>query len=290
MPTSDAAFLTKPGHVPKVFNGVEGEKLRSIKLRGTVSQGLILPLSVLAVKTESGNYLGDWGQFEGHDVTERLGIQKYEKPLSAELQGVARGNYPSRIPKTDEERIQNLARELNSMFREHRWEKTEKLEGSSMTVYTMDGEFGVCSRNLDLERNEDNTFWKVAIREKLEEKLMPLGIDIALQGELIGPGVEGNIYGLTEHQFRVYKIVDINNCSYYPPLLRRQFCQNLSIDHVPVDYIDYELTEDMPTLIAMADSQSHLAKVAREGDVYKSLDGKHSFKIVSNSYLLHSKQ
>lgn len=282
IPTAVAPFLTKPGHFPKVFNEVEGEKLRTIKLRGQVSQGLLLPLSVLTmVETEL---------FEGLDVTVPLGIQKYEKPMDARLAGLAKGNFPSRIFKTDQERIQNLKKELPK-YETMKWEVTEKMEGSSMTAYILDDVFGVCSRNLDLKETEGNTFWDTARRLNLEDKLRAHGGNIAIQGELIGPGVQDNIYELTQHQFQLFDVFLPDTLEYVAPGARRDFCNALGIQHVPVHDVEASIGDyTMGELIASADGFSKLnPKVRREGIVFKSLDGKHSFKIISNEYLAKQK-
>lgn len=55
IPTALAPFLTKPGHFPKSYNGVEGEKLRTIRLRGALSQGLLLPLSAIGTVETIGD-------------------------------------------------------------------------------------------------------------------------------------------------------------------------------------------------------------------------------------------
>jgi hypothetical protein len=94
IPTELAPFLSK-GKEPREFNGVKGEKLRTIRMRGQISQGLLLPL-------ESVGYTGSLA--DGTDLTEMLGIQKWEAPVNAQLAGMARGNFPSFIRKTDQER------------------------------------------------------------------------------------------------------------------------------------------------------------------------------------------
>jgi hypothetical protein len=97
IPTTIAPFLSK-GKEPRMFEGISGERLRTVKLRKQISQGLILPLSVFSD--------ADACQFfeVGQDVSEMLGIIKYEAPISAQLRGMVKGNFPSFIPKTDEER------------------------------------------------------------------------------------------------------------------------------------------------------------------------------------------
>ena len=181
IPHALAPFLSK-GKEPRVFEGIPGERLRTVKLRGQISQGLLLP----AV-----------GTGEGDDLTELLGIVKWEKPIPAQLAGQAKGNFPAVIPKTDQERVQNLVKEIE-LAQGDEFEETEKLEGSSMTCYLIGDEFGVCSRNLDLKETEGNSFWATARAEDIETKMRQLRVkstftDFAVQGELIGPGIQGNI-------------------------------------------------------------------------------------------------
>lgn len=288
VPTALAPFLSK-GKEPREYNGVKGERLRTVKLRGQLSQGLLLPINVLAVKTDSGNYLGDWDQFEGHDVSERLGIQKWEMPMNAQLAGMARGNFPSEIPKTDQERVQNMKLEIaHAVANGLQFEVTEKLEGSSMTVYLIRGEFGVCSRNLDLKETEDNTFWQVARRDGIEEKMraVPTGSDFAIQGELIGPGIQGNIYNLTQPEFRVFDVYNISGGVYMNPAPRRELIKSMGLLHVPVIWNTWELSE-VDAILAQAEGRSWLnGNQEREGIVYKQVEGGMTFKAISNKYLL----
>ena len=136
IPTELAPFLSK-GKEPRVYEGILGERLRTVKLRGQLSQGLLLPLEPTCANIESE-------LFEGLDVSLPLGIVKWERLLNAQLAGMAKGNFPSLIPKTDQERVQNLKSEIAQAAEDGlEFEVTEKLEGSSMTVYLMDGVFGV---------------------------------------------------------------------------------------------------------------------------------------------------
>ena len=290
VPTELAPFLSK-GKDPREFNGVKGERLRTIKLRGQLSQGLLLPMGVLAVKTDSGSYLGDWDQFEGHDVSERLGIQKWERPIPAQLAGLMKGSFPSFIPKTDQERAQNIVKEIKAAAEaELMFEVTEKLEGSSMTCYLRDGEFGVCSRNIDLKFDETNAFWARAIEDDIENKLRALGRNIAIQGELIGPGIQGNIYNMPQTRYRVFDIYDIDKGEYLLPAERRRLCEVLGLIHVPVVYEYFMMDGDVQGLLEIADGESELNSfVLREGLVFKQVDGGMTLKAVSNKYLLGEK-
>lgn len=295
VPNSIAPFLSK-GKEPKEFEGVKGERLRTVKLRGFTSQGLLLPLSILG-KPEEIFPIND--DSIGADVTQDLGILKYEKPLPAALAGMAKGNFPSFIPKTDQPRIQNCTRNFEKWVEAGTvWEITEKLDGSSMTVYVkldeLDEEgtpkYGVCSRNLDLKKDEFNSFWEAAIKENLILKIASTGRSLAIQGELVGEGIQGNPYKLTGRQFFCFDIWDIDNQKYLLPEERRQLCFDLDIQHVP--YLGRShlggLFASQSGVLAVADGMSVVgAKPAREGLVYKS-ETEHdvSFKAISNAWLL----
>lgn len=285
IPTTLAPFLTKPGHTPKVFEGVEGERLRTIKLRGQLSQGLLMPLEEAIARA------GCWTPVqEGDDVTEWLGIKKWEKAIPAQLAGQVRGNFPSLIPKTDQERCQNLKKEINAAIEaKQRFEVTEKLEGSSMTCYVINGEFGVCSRNLDLKRDENNSFWKVAIEQGIEEKLLSVGVDIAIQGELIGPGVQDNIYKLSKLDYYVFDVYKVMVGGYMDPADRREFVESLGLKHVPV-LSEEALLIPVEDLLTLAEGKSVLNdKQEREGIVFKEVNGGMSFKAIGNAYLIGQK-
>lgn len=292
IPTEIAPFLSK-GQEPKEFDSVRGERLRTVKLRGQLSQGLLLPFTAeIAVKLGAGPN-SRFKDYLGYDVSDILGIKKYEPPIPAQLAGEVKGAFPGIIPKTDQERIQNLSAELEAWkVEKQRWEITEKLDGSSMTTYMLNGEFGVCSRNLDLKRNHDNSLWKAAYDQRLEEILEGYdafdGCNIALQGELIGEGIQGNPYKIKGQQFFLFDVYLIDEARYMSPSERHGFVAATGINHVPMIDIGTMLTnESVSSLLAMADGKSRLNdKVDREGLVFKRMDGKASFKAISNLFLI----
>lgn len=285
IPTELAPFLSK-GKEPREFEGVKGERLRTIKLRGQLSQGLLMPLDVIEIP---------FGLVDGEDVTEQLGIKKWEKPMNAQLAGVCKGNFPSLIPKTDQERAQNLVKEIVAANEAGtKFEITEKLEGSSMTCYLIEGEFGVCSRNMDLKRDENNTFWKVAIEQDIEAKMREVGDNFAIQGELVGPGIQGNIYKLPNPDFYVFDIYIIKEGRYLTPAHCRGDCEMMGLKHVPViahnaDLYDALGITDIPQLLKFAEGKSTLFNTEREGIVFKEVNGGMTFKAISNAYLLGEK-
>ena len=284
IPYEVAPFLSR-GNFPHVYNEVKGERLRTVKLRGQLSQGLLLPLSTLTmVESEL---------FEGLDVSFPLGIVKYEAPIPASLAGEIKGMFPSRIPKTDQERIQNLSVELEEWkAAKLTWEVTEKLDGSSMTVYVIDGEVGVCSRNLDLKPNKDNSLWATAYKNEIDVKLIQSLSNLAIQGELVGNGIQGNMYKMRDQEFYVYDIYDIDAGRYFTPAERVAYCKVWDIKHVPVFKSDFMLsTKTVADLLQMAEGKSVMGTIAgpeREGLVYKCNERQVSFKAISNRFLLKS--
>jgi RNA ligase (TIGR02306 family) len=291
IPTELASFLSK-GKEPREFEGIKGERLRTVKLRGQLSQGLLLPLEPTCANIASE-------LFDGLDVSFPLNIVKWERPMNAQLAGMARGNFPSLIPKTDQERAQNLVKEIVAVNEAGMaFEITEKLEGSSMTCYLIDGEFGVCSRNLDLKETEGNSFWETARHEDIEAKMRDTGPDaqFAIQGELIGPGIQGNIYKLSRPEFHVFDVYNISACRYLNPGERWHLIRLMGLKHVPVLAARAELYDtlgitDMPQLLKFAEGQTVLltSNTEREGIVFKQVDGGMTFKVISNKYLLGEK-
>lgn len=289
VPHELAPFLSK-GQEPREYNGVKGERLRTVKLRGQISQGLLLPIDLTFFRDP------------GTDLTETLGIQKWEPPIPAQLQGTMKGNFPHFIPKTDQERCQNLRKEI---FEEHKgetYEVTTKLDGSSMTVYVKNGEVGVCSRNIDLIETEGNSFWKAAREQNIVEALARIsedkGEEYAIQGELIGEGIQGNPEKLKGQRFYLFDIYSITEGRYLKPQERYSILDKMNliygadVEHVPfVDTVCSVINEfvTIDELLEFAEGPSLNPQTKREGLVFKSNDSDFTFKAIANSYLLKHK-
>lgn len=287
LPLGNPAWQFLVDKSSRSFNGVQGHVLRSIKLRGQVSQGLLLPLGVDARLARFG--VADIGT----DVSDILGVVKYEPPIAAELAGVARGAFPSSVSKTDQERIQNLALELEQWTQDAAltWEVTEKLEGSSCTFAWLDDDLHVCSRNIDLLDSAGNSLWRLAKELNIAAQLAEhfLGRNLALQGEVIGFGVQGNIYGLRAQKFYLFDIYDADQVRYLTPWERNTIALQMGLEQVPVIDAAWRLpqAQAMELLLAMADGLSRLKPdQLREGLVFKANEKPLSFKVVSNKYLL----
>jgi RNA ligase (TIGR02306 family) len=228
----------------------------------------------------------------GADVTQLLKIKKYEPPIPAELSGKIKGLFPSFIPKTDEERIQNLLSEFEE------WKKsdktfyvTEKLDGSSATFYINNDEFGVCSRNLDLLETESNTFWKVARELDLENKMRKFnGGNFSVQGELLGPGIQNNPYKFKGHTVRIFNVFDIDQGEYLPLDELKFFVENLGLESVPILDENFKLPNTIDEVLKYAENKSVInPNFDREGVVIRSTDRSISFKAISNKFLLNEK-
>lgn len=298
VPHELAPFLSK-GQEPREYNGIKGERLRTVKLRGQISQGLLLPTTILSEQLGL-NFLEVYPV--GFDLSDVLKIQKWEPPIPAQLQGTMKGNFPHFIPKTDQERCQNLHKEIFDIHRGETYEVTTKLDGSSMTVYVKDGEIGVCSRNIDLKETEGNSFWKAAREQNIVDALLEIskdkGEEYAIQGELIGEGIQGNPEKLKGQRFYLFDIYSITEGRYLKPHERYSIMDKMNIiygadvEHVPFIDTVCGVTNEFVTiddLLAFAEGPSLNPQTKREGLVFKSYDSDFTFKAIANSYLLKHK-
>jgi ATP-dependent RNA circularization protein (DNA/RNA ligase family) len=116
--------------------------------------------------------------------------------------------------------------------------------------------------------------------------------DFAIQGELIGPGIQDNIYKLSRPEFRVFDVYNIQAGEYLKPEARRALIERMGLKHVPVLLNEFELTHTVEELIQAADGKSVMGDIVgplREGVVYKQVDGGMTFKCISNQYLIGQK-
>jgi RNA ligase (TIGR02306 family) len=275
-----APFLSK-GKEPKVYNGVEGQRLKTIRLRGQLSQGLVLSLSHLP------NFYWEGSSYnEGDDVSEVLNITKWEPPVTGMSSEATKGQFPSFLQKTDQERIQNLTNEYADWKNKDTWIWTEKLDGTSFTAYYLDGEFGVCSRNLELRLEEPSLYTQVANTYNLKKKMEELGLNIAIQGEVLGQKVQKNKYGFTNYQLYLFDVYDIVKGEYVSYDTFQTIAGKLGVLTVPV-VNTAPLPDTVDELLLLADGQSVVgSQPIREGFVIKHPYNTTSFKVISNEFLL----
>lgn len=249
---------------------MSGFRIKTMKMKGVVSQGLVLPST---------------GDPVGTDVTEQLGVLLFEGP--AGFRGADyKAAFPYFIPKTDQERVQNLKDIPAGTY-----EATQKYDGASITIYYKDGQLGVCSRNRELTFG-DHAYYNAA--KHILAALEKYGENIAVQAELMGPGIQGNKLKLKDHEVYVFDVFDIDSQTYLNPFDRFLVVDQLSsygkkIKEVP--YIrDFNLAYS-DTLIdnILEWTDNYCTPIGAEGVVFKAYDSQFSFKAISNNYLLKEK-
>ena len=277
-------------------------RIRTQEFRKKLSQGLLLPIMPTEEYPE-----GEFPEIAdialGDDCTEALHVQHYDKIMSKYIKcDDAKGMLPGWIPSTELERIQNLPQ----YFEEKKgmeFEVTRKIDGQSMTVFYApvfrpDDPYGVCSHELELKTDGDSQFVKLAnqldLRGKLEQYYKETGVELAIQGELHGLGIQKNRDKLTDVQFRVYSIYNISKQMYLSPDERHAWCEKYDVPHVPViarHFKPFDTFKDMDEMLVFSDGETE-NKNPREGLVYKQEavgDEPYIqpvlFKVVSNLYL-----
>lgn len=228
-----------------------GFRIKTIKLRGQVSQGIAFPLSILPDYVMRINTpIFDYSGFdEDEDVTDILDIKKYELYVPAELMGVIRGTFPSFLPKTDETRVQSLYKVVEKYAGQLFW-ATEKVDGSSTTVFIDDEDvLHVCSRNMDILESETNSFWIAVRKHNIEEILRGMGPGIALQGELVGPGVQGNKLGLPALTIMWFNVYDFKNDRYWSNAELSKFELETWKNAGQEDQGSFEMVPSIPELV-----------------------------------------
>lgn len=278
-------------------------RIRTVKRKGVVSQGIAFPLNILNANTQwhieelekTRLTLHDLADSPvGLDVTEELGIEKYEAPIPAELAGNAKGALPSFFQVTDEDRIQILPH-IPVEYAGQSFITTEKLDGSSGSFYWKNGVFGVCGRNWEYYESPTNSFWKFARQNFIEEKLGELGRNLALQGEIIGEGIQKNKYKLRGQTMRFFRMFDIDKYEYLPYEEMVELMKVFKLETVPILDWNYVLPGSVDEILQYAEGKSVLnPQTEREGVVFVRYElknrGRLSFKAISNKFLIKNEE
>ena len=262
-------------------------RIRSMKLRGCLSQGLLLPLDELGVPA---------GSPDGTDVTAQLGVDKYEPPPPTNM-GDARGPFPPIAPKTDEERVQS-APEVLAELAGRPYVITLKCDGTSATFgwSPLDGSFHACGRNFSIVEG-DNVYWQMARKYDLPGKLAGLaasGRRVTLQAEIVGPGIQKNRLALKGHELRVFSAWDPASARYLDDPATRELCATLDVPVVPIVESGERFAHGLESLLALAERKYPGTQNEAEGVVIRprtemrsaALGGRLSFKAISNRFLL----
>jgi RNA ligase (TIGR02306 family) len=232
-------FVFPDSKIPKNFldesyEGDEKVRLKTVKLKGQYSAGLILPLNVLPQDIEL-----DFNK----DYADVLGIEKYEAPIPANLSGNVLGSFPTHlVSKTDELNYRSnpeaIAELEEERFKDVEFIATLKLDGTSATYaynkQTMQNAFRVCSRNLELERDEESTYWKIAKQYQIEEKLKEHNLFLAIQGEIVGESIQSNPMKLKGQHFYVFLMKDLEESRWLGWDEMVDICNKIGLQTVPI--------------------------------------------------------
>lgn len=282
-----AIFIEPDSILPEhpIFGFMEKYKYRvkTIKIRGVYSQGLALPITDL-----SKLFIIE----PGVDITELIGITKYSPPIPQHIAGETKGNFPMFIPKTDEPRIQSIPFILDQ-YKGEDFYISEKIDGSSSSFYYYKGEFGVCSRNIELKETNNNIYWFISEKYNLAHELKHIG-NIVIQGEIIGPKIQKNRYGLDELDLYVFNSYDIENQYYHSIDDLKVITSRLGLKMVPIWCEHCILDHTVDDLIELSKGISMLtSNLIREGIVIRRREETHhptigrvSFKAINPDYLI----
>ena len=269
-----------------------GKPLKTVKMFGVTSQGLLGSLDWLEHTGLDKSVVK-----EDDDVTKQMGVKKWvpsgeEDTYLAESKG---DTFPSYVPKTEEERVQNISRKL-PLYENKNVVLTQKFDGASTTVGANDDKFFVCSRNTTLDKDNEthdtSHFFEIVKRYDLERKILELKRNIAIQGETIGPKINGNRHKMTERDFFVFNIYDIDAKAYvsYDEIL--DITSKLGLKTVTLVYRGVMKPEwlNVNALMELAEKQKYPTGEKAEGLVLKTDYGighpRMSCKIVAKNYLI----
>jgi RNA ligase (TIGR02306 family) len=272
-------FLRKTSWRDNADNG-QGFRIKTIKLRGQLSQGLLLPLS--GFPELAGSAVGD-------DVTDILNVKKWYVPEVANATGVMIGDRPFGIPASDEIRIQS-ATELLDKLKNEPYYITTKMDGTSCIVYCIDGKIGCCSRNHEIKDEKDSLYWAPVYRYGLKEKLMALGKNVVLTGELCGPGIQKNKLRLSQYEWYVFDYKDWDSGIYVSYESMVKACAELAVPTVPLEEEGEHFSYTLETLLEKARGK-YPSGLDKEGIVVRHSQSPHlvSFKVLNNDALLKEK-
>ena len=280
-------FLRKTSYRNNEYMG-EGFRVKTVKFRGEISQGLALPVSAFPEVSSSA---------EGEDVTDILKVTKWEMPEQVGSAGISIGDKPYGIPTTDETRIQSMPDFLENFMGKPYYIST-KMDGTSCTVYVKDGKVGVCGRNNEYKEDTDTcSMCAYVYKHNIKEKLIALGEDIALQGEFCGAGIQKNRLNLFEpvlYVFDVIKISDDDRLKKCGLDEIQDYCGKLGIESVPIEETGDSFNYALPELIDRAKGK-YVSGQDKEGIVVRTREygrignDKLSFKVINNDFLAKEK-
>ena len=280
-------FLRKSSYKNNVFMG-EGFRIKTMRFRGEISQGLFLPLAVFPeISRETAT--------TGSDVTEILNVRKWELPeVVGAGQDIRIGGKPFGIPTTDETRIQSQEDWLERL-NGNAYYITTKMDGTSCTIFHKDGECGVCGRNYNYADDEKSAMWKYARKLNIHEKMKALGRNIAVQGEFCGEGIQKNRLKLREPEMYVFDVVDLQTLRYLSLEEMTDITDKLGLKRVPLEEEGEHFGYTLEQLLKKAQGK-YPSGGNKEGIVVRSkqnigaFGSRISFKVLNNDFLLKEEE
>jgi RNA ligase (TIGR02306 family) len=261
--------------------------VKTLKLRGQISQGLVFPLSIIEnLNIILGDYSGD---LENFDLTNILRVTKYEKEIDAKIMGNKAGSFPIYIiSKTDEERIQNHKALLDEMKGIECYSSV-KVDGTSGTFLKNDEKTFVCSRNSAMQDDGENVYSYI-FRKYALDKVFEKYPNVAIQGEIAGPKIQKNRLKLKEPTLFIFNLYDIDPRRFFNLSYMLDFCDNNSLKTVEIEKY-FIMNHTLEELLEMAKG-NYSSGYPREGIVirpiierYSSvLRGRMSVKVINNDY------
>lgn len=286
LPLEDSRFSHLAARGSRIIDGKPYHVLKTIRLRGVYSQGMVMPVSVFEDDIDTAVVISQFS------LDEALGVFKYEPPVPVSIGGQVAGGFISGVPKTDAQRVQNIKpRHYEQMLAEGDWVATEKIDGTSGTFYN-DPDEGIraASRNWELMRSEEQVHWKMVDKYDLQNTI-PQGW--VVQGEVAGPGIQKNRLALKEVSLFVFRVLDDAGRD-VPRIL---WPEELQLWAAPI-YEDLVLPESIEEAVAQVNGIKSLVTPGRltEGVVWWDRNGKEfnflgrpGFKAISNKYLSREK-
>ena len=272
-------FLRNSSYRDNENNG-RGFRIRTVKMRGQLSQGLLLPIEKFPELEGCG---------EGVDVTEKLNVKKWYIPETANAGGTIIGERPFGIPASDEIRIQS-ALELIERLKGKPYYITTKMDGTSGIVYFIEGKIGCCSRNKEIKDEEAALYWTQVYKYGLKEKLSQLEKNLVLTGEICGPGIQKNKLRLATTEWYVFDVLDWDTKKYFPYDQACKMCADLEIPIVPLEERGEDFDYSLEQLLEKSKGK-YSSGLDKEGIVVRSASAPKeiSFKVLNNDALLKEK-
>lgn len=272
----------------------EGFRLRTMKFRGQISQGLLLPVSNFASIPEDAEL--------GMDVTELLGVKKWEIEERITTGGTMIGTLPYDIPHTDETRVQ-AEPELIQAFAGKEYYISMKMDGSSHSVGIDENGFHVTGHNYEYKDDGNSPFYELVKAMELREKMEAFAAEnnlttFTIQGELCAPGIQKNRLKLTKPHWYVFTVREDGKRVGLNRML--EICKKLQLETVPIEEVGMDLPTKYPTVDALLERADgdYPKGGKKEGIVIRPtepvycelIDTALSMKVVSNKYLLKNEE